>query len=124
MKPIRLVRLAIVLGAVACIAAVFSLVADFSDALVRASTPIGVAFSGVAGVVAGAVVARSFLGGAAAGALAGFTNALVGIAIAVVLRDAGAAVMAAGCLGGAILGAITGVLGHLLVTVIRKRGVS
>lgn len=115
-------RLAILVGAVALFAAVLALAIDFSDALARASTPVGVAFSGAAGVAAGALAARAFPGAAGAGAIAGFVNAFVGVGTAMFVREVDGVVLASASMGGAFLGAITGILGHLLVLVVKKRG--
>lgn len=121
-QHVDLRKAALVVGPIAFVAATFALLADTSEALVSASTPIGVAFSGLAGVVGGAMGARTFTGGALAGAAAGFTNALVGILTAMFLRDVGWGVLFGGCFGGALLGAVTGVLGHLLLLVVKRRG--
>lgn len=116
------IKLAIVVGTVALFAATLALAIDFSDALLRTSTPVGVALSGAAGVAAGALAARTFPGAAGAGALAGFVNAFVGVGTAMFLRDVDVGVLLGGSMGGAFLGAITGILGYLLLMVVKKRG--
>lgn len=121
-KAVDPMKLAIIVGAVALFAAVLALAIDFSDALLRASTPVGVAFSGAAGVAAGALAARTFPGAAAAGAIAGLVNAFIGVGTAMFVRDVDVVVLAGASFGGAALGAITGVLGHLLGLVVKKRG--
>jgi hypothetical protein len=108
--------------AVALFAALLAIAMDFSDALLRASTPVAVALSGAAGVAAGALAARTFPAAAAAGALTGFVNAFVGVGTAMFIHEANFVALAGASLGGALLGAVTGILGHLLVMVVKKRG--
>ena len=48
-------------------------------------------------------------------------NAFVGISIAMMVRDVTFTTLVAGCVGGGVLGLVTGALGHLLITVIRRR---
>lgn len=115
-------RFGVVTLAVAMVALTFALLGQLSDALVTASTPGGVALSGLAGVVVGMWAAKDFRGAMVGGAGVGFTNAFVGIGTAMIVRDATVTVLVAGSLGGALLGAITGALAHLLMLVIRRPG--
>jgi hypothetical protein len=121
-KDVDPMKLAILVVAVGLFAAVLALAIDFSDAMLRASTPVLVAFAGAAGVAAGALVARTFRGAAAAGAIGGFVNAFAGVGMAMFVREFDVVALLGASLGGALLGAITGVLGHLLVIVVKKRG--
>lgn len=110
----------LVLG-VAVVAATFALAGQLSAALVEASTPGGVALSGIAGVALGLWAAKDFRGALLGGGAVGFVNAFVGIGTAMIVRDATLAVLVGGCLGGGVLGAITGGLSHLLVLVAQRR---